>query len=80
LEAIRVGISVLPPDEGKERIAEMVRACEEVAHATTGGLAKLLQTRSISDGEQAVIDVIRSHLERHAGDGGGRSGNSHQTP
>jgi hypothetical protein len=79
LEAIRVGISVLPPDEGEQRIAAMVKACEEVAHATAGGLSKLLQPRSISDDEQAVIDVIRNYLERRGGDGGGRSGASHQT-
>ena len=77
LEAIRVGISVLPPGERKERIAGIVGACEEVAHATAGGLAKLLLTRSISDEEQAVIDLVRNHLEGHGADGGERSGASH---
>jgi hypothetical protein len=64
-EAIRVGISVLPPAEAEQRIAAMVKACEEVAQATAGGLAKLLQPSGISDDERAVIAAIRAHLERH---------------
>ena len=33
LEAIRIGLSVLPPDESEQRIAAMIKACEDVAQA-----------------------------------------------
>jgi hypothetical protein len=70
LEAIRVGVSVLPPEEAKQRIAAMIKACEEVAEAA-GGLTKLLQPHAVSRDERAVISAIRIHLETRGGDGGG---------
>jgi hypothetical protein len=63
LEAIRIGISVLPSDEAEHRIAAMIKACEEVAHAG-GGVVDLLQLRGIASQERAVITAIRARLNR----------------
>jgi putative NIF3 family GTP cyclohydrolase 1 type 2 len=62
LEAIRIGLSVLPPDESEQRIATMIKACEDVAQAT-GGIAQLFHLDSVSYSESAVIAAIRRHLE-----------------
>jgi hypothetical protein len=62
LEAIRIGLSVLPPDESEKRIATMIKACEDVAKAA-GGIAELLWLDNISYAETAVIDAIRRHLQ-----------------
>lgn len=61
LEAIRIGISVLPPDELEQRIATMTKACEEVAQAQ-GGIAQLLHLDGVSHAEKTVIAAIRRHL------------------
>ena len=61
LEAIRIGLSVLPPDELEQRIAAMIKACEDVAQAA-GGLARLFQLDSVSYAESEVIAEIRRHL------------------
>ena len=61
LEAIRIGLTVLPPDEAEQRIATMIKACEDVAKAA-GWLNQLLQD-SVSYSESAVIAAIRRHLE-----------------
>ena len=61
LEAIRIGLSVLPPDESEQRIATMIKACEDVAKAT-GGIAGLLQLEGVSYAEGSVIAAIRRHL------------------
>jgi hypothetical protein len=61
LEAIRIGLSVLPPDESEKRIANMIKACEDVAQAA-GGLAQLLRLDNVSYAESAVIAAIRRHL------------------
>src|SRR5215471_11784701 len=63
LEAIRIGLSVLPPAERKKRIATMIKACEDVAQAA-GGITILLQLDRISNAESAVIAAIRSHLAK----------------
>ncbi|OAI56724.1 hypothetical protein AYO47_08725 [Planctomyces sp. SCGC AG-212-M04] len=63
LEAIRIGISVLPPDESAERISTMIKACEEVANAA-GGLSRLLHLEGITREEGAVIAAIRSYLAK----------------
>ena len=63
LEAIRLGISVLPPEEREHRIAAMIKACEEVAQAA-GGLSGLLQLEVVSQAEGAAITAIRSHLAK----------------
>ena len=61
LEAIRIGLSVLPPDESEQRIATMIKACEDVAQAA-GGIAQLLLLDGVSYEESAVIAAIRRHL------------------
>ena len=63
LEAIRIGISVLPPGESEQRISAMIKACEDVAKAA-GGLSGLLQLKGISPNEGAVITAIRRHLAK----------------
>lgn len=66
VEAIKVGISVLPPDERAQRVKMMVAACEEVAHAA-GGLHKLLRRYArLSPGERTVLNEIASHLAEQA--------------
>jgi tellurite resistance protein len=63
LEAIRIGLSVLPPDESEQRIATIIKACEDVAQAK-GWLAELLRLDGVSYEESAVIAAIRSHLAK----------------
>ena len=63
LEAIRIGLSVLPPDESERRIATMIKACEDVAQAA-GGITQLLQLDGVSYAESAVIAAIRRHLAK----------------
>jgi hypothetical protein len=63
LEAIRIGLSVLPPDESEERIASIIKACEDVAQAK-GWLTELLRLDGVSDAESAVIAAIRRHLAK----------------
>ena len=62
LEAIRIGLSVLPPDESERRIATMIKACEDVAQAA-GGIAQLFHLDRVSYSESSVIAAIRRHLE-----------------
>ena len=63
LEAIRVGLSILPPDESEQRIATIIKACEEVAQAA-GWIEGLLKLDRVSDKESAVITEIRHHLTK----------------
>jgi len=63
LEAIRIGLSVLPPEELEQRIAAMIKACEDVAQAA-GGLARLFQLDAVSYAESEVIAAIRRHLAK----------------
>lgn len=63
LEAIRIGLSVLPPDESEKRIASIIKACEDVAQAA-GWIAQLLRLDGISYAESAVIAEIRRHLAK----------------
>ena len=62
LEAIRIGLSVLPPDESEKRIATMIKACEEVAQAGSG-IGQLFWTDTVSHAESVVITAIRRHLQ-----------------
>ena len=62
LEAIRIGLSVLPSDESEQRIATMIKACEDVAQAA-GWLDELFHLDHLSYSESAVIAAIRRHLE-----------------
>lgn len=61
LEAIRIGLSVLPPDESEKRIATIIKACEEVAQAA-GGIAQFFHLDGVSYAESALIAEIRRHL------------------
>ena len=61
LEAIRIGLSVLPPDESEKRIATIIKACEDVAQAA-GGIAQLFHLDGVSYAESALIAEIRRHL------------------
>jgi hypothetical protein len=64
LEATKIGLSVLPPAEAEQRIAAMIKACEEVAEAS-GGLARLLQFHSgISPQEKSVLAEIKVRMEK----------------
>ena len=63
IEAIRIGLSVLPPDESEQRIATLIKACEDVAQSK-GWLAELLRLDGVSDAESAVIAAIRRHLAK----------------
>ena len=62
LEAIRIGLSVLPPEESEKRIATMIKACEDVAQAA-GGIAQLFHMDGVSQAESALIAEIRRHLK-----------------
>jgi hypothetical protein len=62
LEAIAVGLSVLPRDEADERVARTLTACQLVADASEG-IPKLLHLRSrVTPQEQATLDAIRAGL------------------
>ena len=61
LEAIRIGLSVLPPNESEQRIATIIKACEDVAQAA-GLIAELLHLDRVSYAERALIAEIRRHL------------------
>jgi hypothetical protein len=65
LEAIKVGLAVLPPGEREERIKRIVQACHEVAEAS-GGLARLLGLGSAVSGEEAsLLDTLTATLRSH---------------
>jgi hypothetical protein len=63
VEAIRVGISVLPPGEREQRIEVMIKACEDVAQAA-GSLVELFQLEHITAAEGGVIAAIRERLRK----------------
>ena len=63
LEAIQIGLSVLPPDEAEQRIATMIKACEEVAQAADW-ISELFRLDSVTYQESAVIAAIRNHLAK----------------
>ena len=62
MEVMRVGFSVLPPEERDERVRGLVDACRRVAEASGGGLARLLGMGSVSGEEDAVLDAIATKL------------------
>ncbi|MEO6025238.1 MAG: hypothetical protein ABIR79_00035, partial [Candidatus Binatia bacterium] len=62
-EAMRVGFSVLPPQERDERIKGLVDACHRVAAASGGGLLRLLGIADgVSSNESEVLDAITTKL------------------
>jgi hypothetical protein len=62
MEVMRVGFSVVPPQERDERIRGLVDACRRIAEASGGGLARLLGMSSVSGEEDAVLDAISAKL------------------
>jgi uncharacterized protein YqgV (UPF0045/DUF77 family) len=67
LATLRVGLSVLPPDERAERVKRIVDACREVAQAS-GGLARLLGLGSgVSMEEESVLEAITATLRATGG-------------
>jgi hypothetical protein len=62
LEAIRIGLSVLPPAEARERVNAILDTCREVATAA-GALGKVLHLHGMSAQAQGVMDHIKSKLE-----------------
>jgi tellurite resistance protein len=63
MEVMRVGFSVLPPQERDEHIQDLVAACRRVAAASGGGLAQLLGIRDgVSGEEDMVLDAIATKL------------------
>ena len=63
IEAIRIGLSVLPPDESEQRIATIIKGCEDVAQAAAW-FEELLWLDGVSPAESAVIGAIRRHLSK----------------
>jgi Glu-tRNA(Gln) amidotransferase subunit E-like FAD-binding protein len=62
VEAIKIGLAVLPREEAEQRIQAMISACEDVAQAA-GGLRKLLGLHGrVSHEERTAIDEIRARL------------------
>ena len=63
LEVMRVGFSVLPPDERDERIRGLVAACRRVAEASGTTLARLLGIHDgVTGDESTVLDAIATKL------------------
>ena len=63
IEAIRIGLSVLPLDESEQRIATIIKGCEDVAQAAHW-FEELLWLDGVSPAESAVIAAIRRHLAK----------------
>ena len=62
VEVLRVGFTVLPPEEREERIKDVVRACRDIAEAS-GALGRLLGLgNGVSPVEQAMLDRLARML------------------
>ena len=62
VEAIKAGLSVLPPEERADRVKRIVEACHDVA-AASGGLSRLLGLGTgVSGEEESVLDTITATL------------------
>jgi len=62
LAALKVGLSVLSPEERAERVKRIADGCREVAKAS-GGLSRLLGLGSgISSDEESVLETITATL------------------
>jgi len=66
VEVLRVGFTVLPPDEREERIKDIVRHCRDVAEAS-GALGRLL---GLGNGVSPVEEAILDRLARMLGSAG----------
>lgn len=66
LAALKVGLSVLPPDERAERVKRIVDGCREVAQAS-GGLSRLLGFASgVSTEEESMLEAITATFRQPA--------------
>jgi hypothetical protein len=66
-QAIKRGLSVLPPAERAERVARIVEACREVA-AASGGLSRVLGLGTgVSGEEESLLDTIAATLRTRPG-------------
>ena len=62
LDTLKLGLSILPLEEARQRAAAMVDTCRSVAQAA-GGLERLLSLRSaITPHERSVLAEIRARL------------------
>ena len=62
MEAIKAGLSVLPPEERADRVKRIVEACRQVA-AASGGLSRLLGLGTgVSGEEESILDAIAATL------------------
>ena len=62
VEVLRIGFTVLPPEEREERIKDVVRACRDIAEAS-GALGRLLGLgNGVSPVEQAMLDRLARML------------------
>jgi hypothetical protein len=66
VEVLRVGFTVLPPEEREERIKDIVRHCRDVAEAS-GSLGRLL---GLGDGVSPVEEAMLDRLARMLGSAG----------
>jgi hypothetical protein len=67
VEAIKVGLSVLRPEERADRVKRMVEACRQVAAVSGGGLSRLLGVGTgVSSEEESVLDAIAANLRAKA--------------
>ena len=63
LEAIKTGLSVLPPAEHADRVKQIVEACRQVAAASGGGLFRVLGLGTgASVEEESLLDSIAAKL------------------
>ena len=63
VEVLRVGFTVLSPEEREERIKDVVRACRDVAEAS-GALGRLL---GLGDGVSQIEEAMLDRLARMLG-------------
>ena len=62
VEAIKVGLMVLSPEERADRVKRIVEACHQVA-AASGGLSRLLGLGTgVSGEEESILDTIATTL------------------
>jgi hypothetical protein len=66
VEAIKAGLSALPPEERADRARRIVEACRQVA-AASGGLSRLLGLGTgVSSEEESILDAIAANLRAKA--------------
>ena len=62
VQAIKVGLAVLPPDERADRVKGIIEGARQVA-AASGGLSKVLGLGTgVSREEESLLDTIAATL------------------